>query len=43
MTLTTTFNTDLAGIRSEQHAVATIYHEHRHSEMLKLFPQSWSK
>ncbi|WP_029279329.1 hypothetical protein [Pedobacter borealis] len=40
MTSTITFNTDVAGIRSEQYAVATIYHEMVHTELRKLFPES---
>ncbi|MBE5318391.1 hypothetical protein IM793_04445 [Pedobacter sp. MR2016-19] len=40
MTSTITFNTDVAGNRSEQYAVATIYHEMLHAELRKLFPQS---
>ncbi|MFC4212620.1 hypothetical protein ACFOWA_15575 [Pedobacter lithocola] len=39
MTSTITFNSDIAGIRSEQYAVATVYHEMVHAELRKLFPQ----
>lgn len=39
ITSTITFNTDVAGIRSEQYAVSTIYHEMVHAELRKLFPE----
>lgn len=39
-TSTITFNTDVAGIRSEQYAVATVYHELVHAELRKLFPEN---
>lgn len=39
MTSLITFNTDVSVIRSEQYAVATIYHEMVHAELRKLFPQ----
>jgi len=40
MTSTITFNTDAFAIRSEQYAVATIYHEIVHAELRKLFPEN---